>query len=176
MTICPPPPFPSQPLVTRRVLFVCHGNLCRSPTAEAVLRRMARDMGLALDIDSAGTAVWKAGQPAALESVEAAEARGYDLSGLRARALDDSDFDRFDRIVALDRANLAVMERRRPTASVSRLSLLLSHAGRRFRIQVPDPRFTGRHEKALDLIELGCRGLIAEIAAETRAAAAQRAQ
>ena len=102
--------------MTTRVLFVCLGNICRSPTAEGVLRAIAaREFpGLKLDIDSAGTANYHVGEPPDRRTVAAARRRGYDLAGLRARQVQPRDFSRFDYVLAMDRANLAELERLRP--------------------------------------------------------------
>src|SRR5215203_1151401 len=97
------------------LLFVCLGNICRSPTAEGVLRAIAaREFPEgALDIDSAGTANYHVGEPPDRRTVAAARRRGYDLAGLRARQVEDEDFSRFDYVIAMDRANLADLETRR---------------------------------------------------------------
>lgn len=157
----------------KRILFVCHGNLCRSPMAEGVLRRIAGEAGLAVVVDSAGTGVWTAGASPDLRAFEAAEARGYSLEGIRSRRLSAADFSAFDHVIAMDRANLAVVRRLAPAESRAGTGLLLRHAGRWLRVQIPDPYTDGRFEHALDLIEHGCRGLVATL---QRKAADQREQ
>ncbi|PRX38426.1 protein-tyrosine phosphatase [Meinhardsimonia xiamenensis] len=146
--------------MVQSVLMVCLGNICRSPTAEAVLRRMAADAGLRLQVDSAGTGGWHVDKPPHPPAIRAAAARGYDLSALRARQVTERDFSRFDLIVAMDRDNLATLERLRPAGSGARLRLLLDYAGAACGGEVPDPYFTGDYETALDLIEAGCAGLV----------------
>lgn len=142
-----------------RVLFVCLGNICRSPTAEAVLRCLAPD----LEIDSAGTGAWHVGNPPHAGAVRAGAARGYDLSPLRARQLAAADFHAFDRIVAMDSQNLADIAARKPAGASARLSRLMDHVQDAPRAEVPDPYFTGDFDGVLDLIEAGCRGLVRDI-------------
>ena len=157
----------------KRILFVCHGNLCRSPLAEGVFRRIAGEAGLAVVADSAGTGVWTEGALPDLRAFDAAEARGHNLEGIRSRRLCEEDFSAFDHLIVMDRANLAVVRRLAPAGSRADSDLLLRHAGRWLRVQVPDPFMDGRFEYALDLIERGCRGLVASL---QRKAAAQREQ
>ena len=112
--------------MTRRVLFVCLGNICRSPTAEGVLRAIAaREFpGLKIEVDSAGTADYHVGEPPDRRTVAAARRRGYDLAGLRARQVQPADFDRFDFVLAMDRANLAELESRRPQRATAQAGLV----------------------------------------------------
>ncbi len=141
---------------TPRILFVCLGNICRSPTAEAVLRSMAPDIA----IDSAGTGGWHVGNPPHPPAVLAAARRGYDMSGLRARQVTTADFDRFDRIVVMDGDNLQAVERLRPGGSATPVQRLLDMAPDTGVRDVPDPYYSGDYDRALDLIEAGCRGLV----------------
>jgi len=140
---------------TPRILFVCLGNICRSPSAEGVMRVLAPDWHL----DSAGTGDWHLGAPPHPPAVAAAARRGYELSALRARQIGRADFDRFDRIVVMDRANLQAVEALRPAGSAIPISRLLDHADDVPVRDVPDPYYTGDYEGVLDLIEVGCRGL-----------------
>jgi protein-tyrosine phosphatase len=155
----------------RSVLFVCLGNICRSPTAEGVLRAIAaREYpDLKLDIDSAGTADYHVGEPPDRRTVAAARRRGYDLAGLRARQVGSEDFRRFDYVLAMDRANLAELERLAPQGAPARLALFLEFAPDPEEREVPDPYYGGVEdfERVLDLCELGARGLLARL---TRAA------
>ena len=139
-----------------RVLCVCLGNICRSPTAEAVLRNLAP--GLALD--SAGTSGWHIGDPPYGPAIEAAARRGYDLTSLRARAFQAEDFERFDLILAMDAQNLRDIEKLRPAGSTTPVRLFLdftdSHRGQ----DVPDPYYTRDFDGALDLVERAAAGLL----------------
>lgn len=149
------------------VLFVCLGNICRSPTAEAVFRAKARRAGIAsrLTIDSAGTGEWHVGDPPDWRAVAHAAKRGYDLSSLRARQVTRADFGRFDWILAMDRSNLADLERMRPRDHAGHLGLFLElapHLGRR---EVPDPYDGGADgfEVVLDLVEAASAALVARL-------------
>lgn len=154
--------------MTTRVLFVCLGNICRSPTAEGVLRAItAREFPrLLLDVDSAGTANYHVGEPPDRRTVAAARRRGYDLGGLRARQVAPADFTRFDYVLAMDHANLAELERLRPAAATAKLSLFLEFAPEAQVLDVPDPYYGGIEdfERVLDLCELAARGLLTRLA------------
>ncbi len=151
-----------------RVLFLCLGNICRSPTAEAVLRRMAEEAGHDLAIDSCGTGDWHKGEPPDRRAIAAAARRGYDLTPLRARQLTPEDFTRFDLILAMDRSNLRGAEARRPDGAGARVELFLSLIDEKGpgakSMDVPDPWYTGDFDGTLDLIETGCRALIRRLA------------
>lgn len=159
------------------VLFVCMGNICRSPTAEAVLREQARRRGLAdrLRIDSAGTHGWHAGQPPDARACAHGARRGYDLAPLRARRLESEDFDRFDILLAMDRDNLAHLHALQPAGSAAaRVGLLMHYARRHAVDEVPDPYYGAADgfERVLDLIEDACDGLLQSLA-QTLPGAAQ---
>ncbi|TNF19702.1 MAG: low molecular weight phosphotyrosine protein phosphatase [Rhodobacteraceae bacterium] len=145
--------------MTTRILFVCLGNICRSPAAEAIVR--ARSDGMALALDSAGTGDWHVGQPPYAPMQEAAAARGYDLGDLRARTLTPEDFDRFDLIIAMDRENLRDIERLRHGATTP--VKLFTDYTKGPETAVPDPYFTRDFEAALDLIESCAEGLLASL-------------
>ena len=125
--------------MTVKVLFVCLGNICRSPLAEAAFRAEAARIGLDSAADSAGTGDWHRGQPPDRRAIAAARRNGADISNLRARQVSPADFDRFDHIVALDTENLADLEAIRPQGSRARLSLLLDHVEGREGEVVADP-------------------------------------
>ena len=150
-----------------RVLFVCLGNICRSPTAEAVVREFARRhaAALALEVDSAGTHGYHVGDPPDERAIEAARRRGIDMSGLRARVVDAEDFERFDLVLAMDEAVYGRLARIAPREMASRLRLFLDYAPQLGRRDVPDPYYGGAtgFEEVLDLIEEGARGLLAEL-------------
>jgi protein-tyrosine phosphatase len=125
------------------ILFVCLGNICRSPLAEGAFRAEADRLGLDAEVDSAGTGGWHQGEPPDRRAIAAAERGGVDISGQRARKVTRADFDRFDHIVALDAENLADLERLRPAGSRARLSLLLDHVPGREGQAVADPYYGG---------------------------------
>jgi len=125
------------------ILFVCLGNICRSPLAEGAFRAEAARLGLDVEADSAGTGGWHRGEPPDRRAIEAAKRGGVDISGQRARKVTSGDFDRFDHIVALDVDNFADLERLRPAGSRARLSLLLDHVPGREGQGVADPYYGG---------------------------------
>ena len=143
------------------------GNICRSPTAEGVVRVLAARAGASalLQVDSAGTHGAHEGELPDQRARKAAASRGYDLSGLRARRVKIQDFDRFDLILAMDRQNLASLSRSCPSEHLSKLGLFLDYAGALASDEVPDPYYGGPEgfEKVLDLCEEGARGLVAQI-------------
>lgn len=149
-----------------RILFVCLGNICRSPTAEGVLRSIAaREFPhLSLEIDSAGTADYHVGEPPDRRTVAAARRRGYDLASLRARLIQPGDFRHFDHILAMDRGNLARLEQMRPAGITATVALFMSAAGD-VEEEVPDPYYGGVEdfERVLDLCERGARGLLSRL-------------
>ena len=146
------------------VCFVCLGNICRSPTAEGVMRRLVADAGLAaaIDVDSAGTGDWHIGEAPDERARAAAERRGYDLSALRATQIGAADFRRFDLIVAMDDANLAVLRDVCPAAQRGKLRLLMEFAPPPADRVVADPYFGGAagFETVLDQCEAACAGLL----------------
>lgn len=148
--------------MTRRILFVCLGNICRSPTAEAVARKLAAEAGLAVEVDSAGTGAWHIGNPPDGRMTTAAAKAGYDLTPLRARQFETRDFEQFDLILAMDRSNLAEIERQRPVGSTTPAALLLPH-GTSGREEVPDPYYEGGFELVVELIEDAMHGLLHQI-------------
>ena len=157
-----------------KILFVCLGNICRSPTAAGVLRTLAAREApeLSIEVDSAGTAAYHVGEPPDPRTRQAAARRGYDLSALRARIVEPADFERFDLIVAMDRESLRVLRQRAPPAAHERLRLLLEFAPEAGPEDVPDPYYGGPNgfEEVLDLIEAAARGLLAHLRQRSRAA------
>lgn len=123
------------------ILFVCLGNICRSPLAEAALREEARRLRLDLIVESAGTGNWHAGEPPDPRAIAVAARNGVDIRGLRARQVTRADFTRFDRIVALDHDNLKDLRRLAPANATAELSLLLDHVPGREGQGVTDPWF-----------------------------------
>jgi protein-tyrosine phosphatase len=123
------------------ILFVCLGNICRSPLAEAAFRREAERIGLDVAVDSAGTGDWHVGEPPDRRAIAVARANGVDISGYRGWQVTAADFDRFDHVVALDLANLARLRALRPAGSRADLSLLLDHVPGRAGEPVADPYY-----------------------------------
>jgi protein-tyrosine phosphatase len=152
------------------VLFVCMGNICRSPTAEGVFRHLVRKAGLQdrIAIDSAGTHGYHAGSPPDERSQQHARLRGYELSDLRARQVHDLDFGRFDLILAMDHENLALLEDDCPPQFLPRLRRLMEFAPEGLSDVVADPYYGGERgfETVLDHIEAACQGLLAHIRRE----------
>jgi protein-tyrosine phosphatase len=150
-----------------RVLFVCMGNICRSPTAEGVFRQIvqAHDERMSLEIDSAGTHDYHIGEPPDRRAVAAAQRRGIDLSALRARSVANDDFERFDLILAMDRDNLDLLQRRAPVKYHERIRLVMDYAPDAYTREVPDPYYGGPKgfEEVLDLLELASKGLLRQL-------------
>jgi protein-tyrosine phosphatase len=152
-----------------RILFVCMGNICRSPTAEGVFRSLVQERAphLALEIDSAGTHDYHVGEPPDSRAIAAAARRGIDLRGLRARQVGDVDFERFDLILAMDRLNYVTLLDRAPEASHQRIRLFMQYAGDTSVEDVPDPYYGGPlgFEQVLDLAEEAAAGLLNHVVA-----------
>ena len=152
-----------EPDAVRRVLFVCLGNICRSPTGEGVLRRVVERRGLAevVEIDSAGTGAWHAGEPADRRMRSAAAERGYELTS-RARQVSAGDFDHFDLIVAMDRANLGDLRGLDPGDARAELRLFSDFLPPGSPEDVPDPYYGGPQgfDRVIDLIEQGAETLL----------------
>ena len=149
-----------------RILFVCLGNICRSPTAEGVLRHQLKAAGLQdrVEVASAGTGDWHVGKAPDARTRRAAQLRGYDLSQQRAQQVSAADFNRYDLILAMDKSNLGNLKAMQPTAAKAELDLFL----RRFDgavDEVPDPYYGGEQgfERVLDLIEHACSALVIEL-------------
>ncbi len=150
-----------------RVLFVCLGNICRSPTAEGVFRALVEREGVArcIEVDSAGTHDYHIGAPPDGRAQEAACRRGIDISDLRGRKVTAADFTRFDYVLAMDRSNHEHLRRLCPKGEERRLRLFLEFAPDLGLPDVPDPYYGGRQgfEAVLDLIEIAARGLLRHI-------------
>jgi len=149
-----------------RILFVCLGNICRSPTAEGVFRQRLRTAGLEarIQVDSAGTGDWHVGKAPDPRTRRAARQRGYDLEALRARQVCREDFARFDLILAMDHGNLSDLQALRPDPSRAELDLYLRRYGLETE-EVPDPYYGGEEgfARVLDLLEQASDALLTEI-------------
>ncbi|EGQ8945597.1 TPA: low molecular weight protein-tyrosine-phosphatase [Vibrio parahaemolyticus] len=138
----------------KRILVVCMGNICRSPTGEAVLRAKAEELGVDVDIDSAGTIGYHTGNKPDSRAMEAGKQRGYSFKGMRARQVSLQDFEDFDLVLAADKANLADLLDICPAEHRHKVSLFLSHSNSSYD-EIPDPYYGGDDgfELVLDLIE-----------------------
>ena len=145
--------------MTTRILFVCLGNICRSPVAEGVFRSLAPQART----DSAGTSGWHIGDPPYGAMQDAARARGLDISALRARQFEAEDFARFDLIVAMDAKNLAAIDSLRPAGNATPVRLLTDYAPDQGVDHVPDPYYTRDFDGTLDLIETCAKALAAKL-------------
>ena len=152
-----------------RVLFVCAGNICRSPTAEGVFRHRVAAAGLEgfIEIDSAGTGGWHVGAPPDPRSQHAARRRGFDIGSLRARQVCLEDFERFDYVLAMDYDNMRALAPLHSRPAEHKIRLFLGFAPESGREEVPDPFYgaAGGFDEVLDLIERAADGLLAHIRA-----------
>lgn len=150
------------------ILFVCTGNICRSVTAEGVFRKMTNDAGLGhlIRADSAGTHGYHIGDPPDPRTQAAARRRGYDLSRLRARKVEQHDFERFDLLIAMDDEHYRILARMAGEQSAGhKLKMMMSYARRATHTVVPDPYYGGPDgfELVLDLLEDSCEGLLGQV-------------
>ena len=144
--------------MTKRVLFVCLGNICRSPTAEGVFRAMLSPDD-DIETDSAGTAGYHIGNPPDPRAVEEAERRGIDITALRSRQVEAADFDRFDVIIAMDRSNLANLRRIAPPSHSAQVQMMVKGG------DVPDPYYEDGFDRVFDMLEIACRDLLTQMRA-----------
>lgn len=154
------------PSHTIRILFVCLGNICRSPMAEGVLRHLAAEQSLKLEIDSAGTADYHIGEPPDERAQQACSGRGVDITGLRGRQVSPEDFHRFDYILAMDTENLRRLRAMQPAGAPARLSLFMDYApGPQKGMAVPDPYYGDSQDfdEVLNMLELAAQGLIKQV-------------
>jgi len=158
-------------MLSKSVLFVCLGNICRSPTAEAVFRQRAKDFPhLELIIDSAGTGAWHIGESPDERSQAVGKQRGYPMSDLRARQVRPEDFDHFDYILAMDQNNLMHLQQMAPTDYQGELRLFLDYADTGVS-EVPDPYYTRGDEgfhQVIDLIEAATDALLQSLSQARR--------
>jgi protein-tyrosine phosphatase len=146
------------------VLFVCLGNICRSPTAEGVFLKKAEKVGLEVVVDSAGTAGYHVGAAPDNRSQNVAQKRGYDLSKLQCRKVEPTDFENFDHVIAMDNENVANLKQMCPPELHHKIRLFMSYAQSDYQ-EVPDPYYSGAKgfELVLDLIEQAADGLILQL-------------
>ncbi|CAA0088427.1 Low molecular weight protein-tyrosine-phosphatase YfkJ [Zhongshania aliphaticivorans] len=153
--------------MTTKVLFVCLGNICRSPTAHGVFAKLVAEAGLSdsIIIDSAGTGDWHIGRAPDERTQKAAIKRGYDLSALRARQVCSADFDQYDYVLAMDKSNLKDIRAMAGNKTNCHVSLFLDFAESSWQREVPDPYYGGEDgfDTVLELVEDGARGLLAAI-------------
>ncbi|MBE9608657.1 low molecular weight phosphotyrosine protein phosphatase [Chitinilyticum litopenaei] len=147
--------------------MVCTGNICRSPTADGVMRHVVEQAGLAgrVEVDSAGTSSYHVGEEPDTRAQQHARKRGYDLSPLRARQVRRDDFTRFDLILAMDGSHMDVLRQRCPADEQHRLFMFMDFASQRRGAEVPDPYYGGAagFEEVLDMVEDACAGLLAHV-------------
>lgn len=155
----------------KNLLFVCMGNICRSPVAEVVVRAEFARCGLDVAVASAGTGPWHIGKPADQRSVASAAAHGYDLSAHRARQVRREDFSRYDLLLAMDRQNLADLLARCPPDRADRVALFLAFAEVAATLEVPDPYYgeADDFDRVIELARAGARGLAWKLAGVSQA-------
>jgi protein-tyrosine phosphatase len=148
-----------------KILFVCMGNICRSPVIEAVARQHLQKAGLAIEVASAGTEDYHVGAAADQRAISSARAAGYDLAAHRARQVSATDFEEFDHVLAMDHVNLRALRSGCPAGHAHKLDLFLRHAGVAPPDEVPDPYYGAASDfrKVIDLAEAGAQGLIARL-------------
>lgn len=166
-------PAQDDSLVNTRILMVCTGNICRSPTAEGVLRAKLQQAGLQAQVrvDSAGTQGYHTSEPPDPRAIQAAARRGYDIAGLQARPMRPEDFSRFDWLLAMDQTHLDWMRKRAPAGAPASVALLMPLARQaNHHTEVPDPYFGGPagFELVLDLLEDACDGVVDRLRAGRR--------
>ncbi|MFZ5817937.1 MAG: low molecular weight protein-tyrosine-phosphatase [Bacillota bacterium] len=148
-----------------QVLFVCTGNICRSPMAEAVFRQMVAEEGLSdrIAVDSAGTGSWHVGEPPHPGTLKVLRRESIPTEGLVARAISPADFDRFDYIVALDSGHMAQLRRMARPGCRARLRMMMEGIPESPGADVPDPYYTGQFDLVYEMIRKGCRALLDEV-------------
>jgi len=146
-----------------KVMFVCLGNICRSPTAEGVFRGLAAQAGLDVVIDSSGTSGWHNGELPDNRAMTEAKQRGYDLSQQRSTQLIPQDFHDYDLLICMDNSNIKNAEQLRPKGEKAQVKLFLDYAPNQPLREVPDPYYDHNFDAVFDLIEAASRGLIASL-------------
>lgn len=149
-----------------RIQFVCLGNICRSPTAEGIMRGLVAQAGVDIIVDSAGTSGWHNGNPPDPRSMAEAARRGYDLSAQRSSQVTQADFDTFDLIVGMDHSNMANLRAIKPCGAKAELKMLLDFLPDQPLREVPDPYYEDGFDQVFDLIENACRALLEGVIAK----------
>ncbi len=143
------------------ILFVCLGNICRSPLAEGIMHHKVREHGLKINVDSAGTASWHSGEKPDNRGIKIAKSNGIDISRLRARQFSVADFDEFDFIFAMDESNYSDLQNlARSDSDLEKIKLFTEFAGLEGVYEVPDPYYDGRFAEVFDLIDHACNNVI----------------
>jgi protein-tyrosine phosphatase len=158
--------YPMDERPIERILFVCMGNICRSPVVEEIVRTEFARAGIAIEVASAATENYHTGHSADARAIASARAHGYDLSTHRARQITDADFAAFDAVLAMDDTNLRALAARCPAEHAARLTLFLPFAGVEDSTEVPDPYYGGAadFERVIELARSGARGLLVRCA------------
>jgi len=146
-----------------KIMFVCLGNICRSPTAEGVFSGLVVQAGMDVIVDSSGTSEWHNGDLPDRRAIAEADARGYDLSQQKSTQLKSQDFHDFDLILCMDNSNIENAEKIRPEGAKAVVKLFLDYAPNQSLREVPDPYYEHNFEAVFDLIEVASRGLIADL-------------
>ncbi len=156
-------------LTRKAILFICLGNICRSPTAEAVFKKRSKDAGISVWCDSAGTGAWHQDERPDKRAISTGRKRGYRFTGQTSRKIEPSDFEDFDLILAMDKQNLLALSTMCPQEHVHKLGLFLDYAPHTDADEVPDPYYGGPDgfDHVIDLIEIASEGLIKAIKFDT---------
>lgn len=149
--------------MTKKVLVVCLGNICRSPLAQAIFQVKADAAGLDMKIDSAGTGAWHLGDPPDARAIVAGRLKGYDLTQMRARQIIDADFRQFDLILTVDHSVTRDVEALRPLGAEGPVHLITQYASGDVPDEVPDPYYTGKFNFVIDLMEQCADGLLDQL-------------
>ena len=149
--------------MTKRILFVCLGNICRSPMAEEIMRAKGKSSGINIEVDSAGTSGLHAGDPPDARAIVAARIAGYDISDQQARRLKRSDFYHFDAIIVMDDRNLQDVLDAQPEDAVARVEMITSYAQSLKGQEIPDPYYSGKFAPAISMIEESCDALVDQL-------------
>lgn len=149
--------------MTYRIQFVCLGNICRSPTAEGILRGLVEQAGADIEVSSSGTSGWHNGKLPDARSMAEAKRRGYDLSSQRSSQTAQSDFEYFDLIIGMDHSNMANLRAIAPCGAKAKMKMLLDYLPEQPLREVPDPYYEDGFDTVFDLIEAACKALLADI-------------